>query len=76
MLTQFTATVVDGMLRPDEPIGLPNESRVNVVIAPVATLPTAGDPQAALAAMKLYAEEHRMGSGGRHYSREELYDRN
>jgi hypothetical protein len=75
MLTQFTATVVDGMLRPDEPIGLPNDSRVTVVIAPVPLPSPSADPVAAWEEMKRYADEHPMGSGGRKFSRDELYDR-
>jgi hypothetical protein len=72
MLTQFTATVVDGMLQPDEPIGLPNESRVSVTINPV------GEPAKALAALQSIQERLKLrpvSTDGRRFTRDELHER-
>ncbi len=72
MLNQFTATVVDGMLRPDEPIGLPNDSRVSV------TIETASGPTTALAALHSLQERLTLRpvvTDGRRFTRDELYCR-
>lgn len=72
MLTQFTATVVDGMLRPDEPLGLPEESRVNV------TINTVSNPTKALAALQSLQERLKLRpvcTDGRRFTRDELHER-
>jgi hypothetical protein len=72
MQTQFTATVVDGMLRPDEPIGLPNDSRVSVIIE------TSTGPMAALAALHSLQERLKLRpvyTDGRRFTRDELHER-
>jgi len=73
MKTETTATVVDGALKLDEPIDLPNETRVRVhVECASADLPTGQD---ALKQLFEYMQQHPFNSGGVRHSRDDLYDR-
>jgi hypothetical protein len=72
MLNHFTATVVDGMLRPDEPIGLPNESRVSVAIKPESA---ALDSLAALQSIQARLKLRPVSTDGRRFTRDQLHQR-
>ncbi len=76
MATQLTATFANGAFHPDTPIELPNHSRVKLTIEPTAEGSGEMEDRLALwAEMREYARQHRMGSGGRRFRRDELYDR-
>lgn len=73
MKTETTATVVDGALKLDEPIDLPNETRVRVQVECAdGERPTRHE---ALKRLFEYMKEHPFNSGGMHFKRDELYDR-
>jgi len=72
MITQTTAVVRDGALHPDEPLRLPEETRVRVTIEPVVI-----DRESRLAALKRLQQlikDRPICSGGLKYTREELHE--
>ncbi|MBP87741.1 MAG: hypothetical protein CMJ64_13635 [Planctomycetaceae bacterium] len=73
MKTQTTATVVDGMLKLDEPIDLPDDSRVRVTIEAVEESQRRW--QDALDALEQLKQERPIHSGSRRYTRDELHER-
>jgi hypothetical protein len=76
MTTEFTATFTNGAFYPDVPIFLPEQGRFKITVEPVCEPPAqAANSLAVLAEMREYAQRHQMGSGGRRYRRDELYDR-
>jgi hypothetical protein len=77
MTTQTTGTVVDGQLQLDQPLSLPNQSRVSVTVqAPPAGLTDSCEAFAkGLAAWKDLIEKHPIRSGGMHFTRDELHER-
>lgn len=73
MIAQTTATVRDGILHPDEPLRLPDETRVSVTIEPVDM-----DQETRLAALKRLQQlikDRPINSGGLRYTRDELHER-
>ena len=66
----LSATVIDGQLQLDEPLSLPNQSRVHVRVE-------ASNLQAQLAweAIKEQLKRHPIHAAGAHFTREELNDR-
>ena len=78
MPMQVTATVIDGGLRVDEPISLPNNTRVRLVVDPL-PVPTPdslsdAERQAAWDALKQCLKERPLHLGGQRFSRDELYE--
>ena len=74
MPTQFSATFVNGAFYPDQPISLPDQSRVQVTIEPA--LETRTVPQHfSWEEMEQLIRDRPLNSGGLHYTRDELYDR-
>ena len=73
MKTETTATVVAGALRLDQQLDLPDQSRVHVAVEPL----EGWQPRfrAGLESWKAFCEDHPVHAGGRHYSREELHER-
>ena len=74
MTTRMTATVVNGMLKPDERLPLADQTRVNVTIEPIA----ARSPTAATEAwesLKAQLRERPLHLGGVRYTRDELHER-
>ena len=73
MITETTGTVVAGSLSLDQPLNLPDQSRVRVAVKPI----EGRRPQliAALDSWKVFCEEHPVHAGGRRYSRDELHER-
>ncbi|REJ89845.1 MAG: hypothetical protein DWQ34_18515 [Planctomycetota bacterium] len=72
MTTETTATVVDGGLKLDVPLDLPNETRVRVAIIPD---DSERDRRKQLWKEFLeYMNQHPVDSGGRRFTRDELYD--
>ena len=74
MSTQVTATFVDGMLRPDQPLPLADQTRVKLTIEPI----DEWSQERALAAwesLKAMIRERPLHLGGKHYTRDELHER-
>jgi hypothetical protein len=74
MTTQMTATVVNGMLKPDQTLPLADQTRVKLTIEPIEEW----SPEAALAAweaIKARLRERPLHFGGKRYTREELHER-
>lgn len=72
MTTQLTATVVDGMLKPDQALMLPDQTRVTLTIEPIGAKP---DPVAAWAAMKARLRARPIHGGAKRFTRDELHER-
>ena len=69
----MNATVLDGALELDEPVGFPNHYRVQVSVEPLPA--EEQDWQAAFQAFQELCDERPIASGGAHSSREELHER-
>jgi hypothetical protein len=67
------ATVFSGQLKLDEPLPLPDNSRVAVTVE--VQSPQASNPLAALEAWRSYVDAHPVNSGGLRFTREELHER-
>ncbi len=70
----LSATVVDGSLHPDAPLGLPDQSHVTLTIHSAA--PYAVRSGLAWESMKRRIREQPLRSGGRKFTRDELHERN
>jgi hypothetical protein len=73
MITRTTATVEKGQLKLDQPVELPDHSRVNLVIEPVSESPQ--NPLVAWESLQRRARQRPIRSGGRHFTRDELHER-
>ena len=72
MSNDMTGTVLGGQLKLDEPLSLPDQSRVRVTIQPVVS----NDGWAiALKALDRLRQERPIDSGGLRYTRDELHER-
>ncbi len=77
MTTQVMATVVDGELKLDKPLELPNASRVKIVVEIEETAETRRERfRRGVEEMDKLIRERPINSGGLHFKRDELYDRN
>jgi hypothetical protein len=74
MSTQITATVVNGMLKPDEPLALPDQSRVRVTIEPIEEWSPEG-ATAAWESILARLQERPIHGGGMRFTRDELQER-
>ncbi len=72
MTTQVTATVVGGMLKPDESLQLPERTRVNLTIEPIAEKL---DPAEAWKALRAWIYQNPLHGLGRRLTRDELHER-
>ncbi len=76
MTTQVMGTVVDGELKLDKPLELPNASRVKVVLELEETAEARRERfRRGMDEMEKLIREHPIKSGGLHFTRDELYDR-
>ncbi len=73
MTTSFTGTIVNGMIQLDQPIDLADQSRVHVTIVPLTERKQ--QFQRALDALDELRRTHPIDSGGLHYTRDQLYER-
>lgn len=73
MTTQMTGTVVEGALKLDRPVDLPDNRRVRVAIEPLENWRT--QFAAGLKRWRALCERRPIRSGGRHFTREELHER-
>ncbi|HLQ43520.1 MAG TPA: hypothetical protein VK137_02230 [Planctomycetaceae bacterium] len=72
MSMRVTGTIVGGVLKFDDPVNLPDQSRVSVTVEPLA------DVEQRLAAWNSIKERLRLrpiNSGGRRFTRDELHER-
>ena len=74
MTTQVTATVIGGLLKPDENLPLADGQRVKLTIEPVGDW-SPGAAKAAWEAIKARLKERPIHGGGLRYSRDELHER-
>jgi hypothetical protein len=72
MTTHVTATVIGGMLKPDQTLALADNTRVNLTIEPVNE---GRDPAEAWAALKAWLQQHPLHGLGRRLTRDELHQR-
>ena len=72
MTTRVTATVVGGMLKPDETLPLPDQTRVTLTIEPLAA-PRA--PAAAWEELKEWIRQNPLHGLGPRLTRDELHER-
>ena len=72
MKTELTATIVGGLLKPDEHLSLPDNTRVKLTIETIATAP---DAALAWNALKTRLRQRPVHGGGKHFTREELHER-
>lgn len=80
METQVTGTLIDGVVRLDQSVDIPNNTRVKVTMCELAIVPPgfASDPskrKAALVRFLQRAADRRFNSKGIRFSRDELHDR-
>jgi hypothetical protein len=73
MKTETTGTIVAGVLQLDGRIDLPDKSRVRVAVEPLEEWRTRF--QTGLKAWKQLRQDRPVNSGGRRYTRDELYER-
>ena len=71
--TQITGTIVDGGVKLDRPIELPENSRMRVAIEPLEGSRSAF--AAGLAEWKSLCRRRPIHSGGRRFTRDELHER-
>jgi len=74
MTTQVTATVVDGVFKPDQPLPLPNQTRVKLTVEPIEDWSPA-KAIAAWEALTARLRERPIHGGGVRYTRDELHER-
>ncbi len=73
MKAQTTGTLIDGIVHLDQPVNLPNNSRVNVSIEPLSI-----DPAQARAAFEAFSQriqQRPIHSGRQRFTRDELHER-
>ena len=73
MKTQVIATVDKGQVTLEQPLDLPDHSRVQLTVEPIAD--SGGDPVAAWQSLRQRVRERPVYSGGQHFSRDELHER-
>jgi hypothetical protein len=71
---QITATVVGGMLKPDEALQLAEQTRVKLTIEPLEVW-SPEKARAAWESLQARLKEHPIDSGGVRYTRDELHER-
>jgi hypothetical protein len=72
MTTQVNATVIGGMLKPDESLPLPDDTRVKLTIEPITE---EREPAEAWASIKARLRQRPIHGLGKHYTRDELHER-
>lgn len=72
MSQRITGTIEDGVLKLDEPIGLPDRSRVSVVVEPLTEVE---QRLAAWNSIKARLRLRPINSGGERFNRDDLYER-
>lgn len=73
-MTQVTATFVNGMFKPDQPLPLAEQSRVRLTIEPIEAW-SPEKAQAAWEALQTQIREQPLHLGGKRFTRDELHER-
>jgi hypothetical protein len=72
MSTQVIATVVNGMLKPDQSLALADQTRVKLTIEPLAEQL---EPMESWQSLKAWIRQRPLHGLGRHLTRDELHER-
>ena len=72
MKAELTAVIVDGLLKPDEELFLPDQTRVKLTIETIGQKP---DASSAWGALKSRLSQRPVHGGGKHFTRDELHER-
>jgi len=72
MTIQITATVVNGMLKPDEQLLLADHTRVHLTVEPIVEKV---EPAAAWASLEARLRKRPIHGGGIHFTRDQLHER-
>ena len=75
MTTHVSATLIDGLLKPDETIALPDQTRVQLIVEPIEETPLKNTAQQAWQAIQERLNERPLHFGGQRYTRDELHER-
>jgi hypothetical protein len=73
MTAHATGMLIDAVIQLDQPINLPNRSRVTLSIEPLDE-PACGS-KSVFESFKKLIDEHPIRSGGQHDTRDELHER-
>ena len=71
--TTTTGTLIDGVVKLDEAVNVPNNSRVSVRIELISV--DQEDAKAALCSLLKRSDDHPIHSGGVRFTRDELHER-
>jgi hypothetical protein len=71
MKAELTATIVGGLLKPDQQLALPDQTRVKLTVETISPAPDA----AAWDALKARLEKWPVHGGGKQFTRDELHER-
>ena len=74
MTTRVEATLTNGVLKPDRPLPLPDQTRVRLTVEPVEEW-SPEKARAAWEALQARLRERPLHLGGKRFTRDELYDR-
>jgi predicted DNA-binding antitoxin AbrB/MazE fold protein len=74
MTTEVTATFVNGVFKPDQPLPLADQTRVKLTIEPIEERSRAG-ATAAWESLKARLRERPIHGGGKRFTRDELHER-
>jgi len=72
MTTHVSATLIGGMLKPDETIALPDQTRVHLTIEPIVEKLEAVE---AWESLKVWIRQNPLHGLGRRLTRDELHER-
>jgi hypothetical protein len=72
MIKKVTATFVSGMLKPDESLSLPDQTRVILTIEPIVERP---ESAVAWQALKSRLRQRPVHANGKKFTRDELHER-
>lgn len=77
MTTQIEATLINGVLKPDQPLPLPDQTRLRLTIEPITPIEewSPEKSKAAWEAIQQRLKERPIHGGGVHYTRGELHER-
>ncbi|HKB02537.1 MAG TPA: antitoxin family protein [Gemmataceae bacterium] len=74
MTTRVEATLTNGVLKPDRPLPLPDQTRVRLTVEPIEEW-SPEKARAAWEALQARLKERPLHLGSKRFTRDELYDR-
>lgn len=75
MIVKAVGTIDGDVVRLDQPLGLPNATRVELTIRPLGVGDSGGRWDEFMDDLEQLCEEQPMGSGGHRHTRDELHER-